>query len=95
MQSLPGLGAGGGSRTAAARKLFESKQPENAELAKLNSRFTKSVEKPIKTVGTEGAKKPAKAGEEKTTDAPKPWQQPKSAASGGTPSWIAIAQVCT
>lgn len=92
--------ASGTSRMATARKLFESKQPEKIEAGKASNprSFGQS---PVKAVGmSQGVTKEDKmASESAVSVRPRSFTTAPEAKSGvrengGTPSWIAIAQVC-
>lgn len=94
VQAFPSMGSQGTSRTAAARKLFESKQPERNEAGKS---FTKSVEQPVKMLGVSPA---TKTGEDKKMSEPTASPRPRSQTTvngekskADTPSWISLAQV--
>jgi len=87
------------SRTAAARRLFENNEQERME-----SRFSKSVERPVKTLsigqGTRlsSSSRVPESAQFNRRDTEKNFTQPPVGTStlpkeAGTPSWVAIAQV--
>ncbi len=88
------------SRTSAARKLFEEKQDSNA--GKYNSRFTKSVEMPVKklSIGGQLNEDMLKKVEVKPAASPvnvraraNTINVAENKENTGSPSWMSIAQV--